>query len=86
MTRLLARPGADLAAARPRLEIIVGLAVSDDRDRTADPNLASEALPVEQRRRLAARQDGSALGAVEIGVEDEAPLIPGLQQHHPHVR
>src|SRR5579883_672414 len=48
-TRLVGRPGADLAEPRPRREIGVGLLGGDRLDRALDAHLAAQGLPMEQQ-------------------------------------
>ena len=81
--RLLRRPRAELAAARARGEVGVGLGVADDLDRALDPHLhaVAHARPVEQQRRMRIGLQFAALAAVEVGVEDEAARVEGLEQH-----
>jgi hypothetical protein len=81
--RLLARPGADLALPRAAGEVGVGLGGVDRRDLALDADLASQAFPVEQQRRLGGRQQLPALAALIVGVEHEALGVIALQQHHP---
>ncbi len=83
--RLVRGPGAELGRAGPRGEIGVGLGVADRRDRPANPHLPPQGLPVEQQGRRRMRRQLAALGALQVGEEDEAVGIDALEQHHPHV-
>ena len=80
--RLLRRPCTELAAARARGEIGIGLGVVDDFHRALDPHLHALAhpRPVEQQRGLRIGLQFAALAAVEVGVEDEAAGIERLEQ------
>src|SRR5438128_1273621 len=68
-------PGADLAAARTRGEIGVGLLVAHGRGRTFDADLDLERLPVKAERGPFRRQKLAPLSALVVGVEDEAALV-----------
>src|SRR5262249_45083907 len=71
-SRLVGRPGADLAAARSRCEVGVGLLRHDLRDRPFEANLAPQRLPVKQQRSLGVRVQLLALAAVAVRIENEA--------------
>ncbi len=80
-TRLVGRPGSDLAVPRASGEIGVGLGVGHRRHRPADAHLAAQGLPVKQQRRLGVGRQFASLGAPEVGVEDEPCLVETLEQH-----
>src|SRR5882724_6579017 len=82
-TRLLRSPGADLAGARPRREIGVGLFRGHLLHGPFDTHLALRGFPVKAERRLRMGQQLSALAALVVGVEDESAVIHALEQHHP---
>ena len=86
-TRLRRGPGADLAvlrrAWRNRRRLPHRSPVpTEPRTRTC----LRTALPVEAQRGMRLAQQLAALGAFEIGVEDEAARVGVLQQHHAHIR
>src|SRR5680860_1362277 len=70
--RLTRGPGADAALAMARGEIGVGFSLGRWLDRPAHADLASQALPVEEKRRLRVGGKLMALGAFAIRIEDEA--------------
>ena len=67
-------------------EIGVGLRLARGLDRPAHADLPAEALPVEEKRGLGIGGKLAALGALAIGIEDEAALIGPFEQDHPHIR
>src|SRR5580700_495775 len=79
--RLVRGPGADLAVARPRGEIGVGLVIGDERDDAFDADLPLQRFPVKAQRCMRVRGQLLGLAALEIGVKYEAPRIRPLQQH-----
>ena len=70
--------GPNLAATIARRKIGIGGLIADLRHATHQLNLAAAGLP--QKGGRCARTDGqlAALGAVDIGEEDEAILVQGL--------
>src|SRR5690606_14128391 len=80
---LFRRPRAELAHARTRGEIGIGLGILDDLDRAFDPHLhaAAHARPVEQQRRLGIELQLAALASVQVRVEHEPACIKRLEQH-----
>ena len=80
---MVGRPRAQLAAARARGEVGIGLRVVDDFDLALDPHLHAQhhARPVEQQRGVRIGLQLAALAAVEVRVEDEAARVVRLQQH-----
>src|SRR5688572_10458337 len=73
--RLARCPGADLTVLRTRREIGVRLLDADRDHRPPHTHLALERLPVEAQGRLRITLELLALGAFEIGVEDEAAHV-----------
>src|SRR5262245_61018086 len=73
-------PRTELILARSRREVRVRFFGRDTFDRAFDPHLLFDRRPIEAQRRV--RVDGKRPGlpALEIGVEDEAAPVEGLQQ------
>ncbi len=84
--RLLARPGADLRAARTCCKISVSLRVTHMLDRTADAHLPPQRLPVERRSGQRPAFQFSALLAVVIGQKTNPPSSIPFEQDHPDIR
>ena len=74
-----ARPRRRCGCRGPRGEIGIGLGRRRCGDGPAHAHLPAQALPMEDERRLAARRELAALGALEVGVEHEAAAgaLPG---------
>lgn len=82
--RLQRGPGTDLAHARARGEVGIGLLCTDQLHAAFDAHLnagLAQAAPQEQQRGLRMGLQVAALGAVQMGVEHEPARIEGLEQH-----
>ena len=84
--RLLARPGADAAFARPALEIRIRLRVADPDHRAACADLPPQAFPVQHEGGLRLAEQFAALVGFRVRVENEAVLVDAVQQHHADIR
>ena len=82
---LLARPGADAAVAGAAGEIGVGLRQCHFLHLAAQAHLSPQALPMEIGGGLEAGVEFASLGALPVGVEDEATLIEIFHQHHAQI-
>src|SRR4249919_2378259 len=83
--RLFRRPGTQLAAARARGEVGVGFDIADGVHHAFDAHLhaIAHARPVEQQRRMRVGLEFAALAAIEVGIENEAPHVVGLEKQGP---
>src|SRR5690606_3404116 len=81
-SRLVARPGAELAVAAARREIGVGGGIGDRSGNPLDTDLPAQRFPVKEQRHMGVRRQLAALAAVEVGIEDEAVGAMALEQHH----
>jgi hypothetical protein len=82
--RLQRRPRADLAHARARGEVGIGLAVADTLHTALDAHLDArftQAAPQEQQRHLRVGLQLAALVAVQVGIEHETAFVEGLEQY-----
>src|SRR5918994_4507746 len=84
--RLLACPSTDAAVTRTARKIRIRLGLAYLGNRAARPHLPTQALPMEDQRRLGVRRKLSALGRFGVGVEDETALVRALEEHHAHIR
>ncbi len=81
-TGLFGGPGANAAAARTCLEIVVRFGIGDDLDGAAQPHLAAQTFPVKAHGSLFLAKNFAAFLALEIGVEDETVVVESLQENH----
>src|SRR3954452_7890320 len=81
--RLVGRPGAKLRISRATGEIGVGFRIRYAFDAAFDTHLSAQRLPVEQQSSSRILGDVEALGALLMGIKDEAFWTMRLQQHHP---
>ena len=97
---LARRPGSHLRLARARGPVRVGLGVRDGHGAPLHAHLFLEGRPPEAERRGSALpttaalpatpglrpppQELGSLPALEVGVEDEAALVRGANEHHAH--
>lgn len=79
-------PSADPRIARPAVVIGVGLGLAHRLHGAAQPHLPAQRFPVKQGSRLHIGGELATLGALGVGVEDEALRAPFLHQHHARVR
>ena len=79
-------PGTDARIARTAGEVRVGFGLANHADGAADTNLTAQGFPVEEQRRPGLAQKLDALGALEVGEEDEAVRAVVLEQHHAEIR
>src|SRR6185295_17799990 len=77
---LLRGPGAELAAAVPAGEIGVRLLGAHRLGRAQNHDLLLELAPVEVEAHLGIAEDLPSLAALQVGVEDEAPLVEALEE------
>ncbi len=79
---LFGGPGTELAETGTGREIGIGLGVGHRRDGALDADLALDFDPMKTDRRAGELAELGGLGAVEVGVENEAAFIDALEQHH----
>ena len=80
---LTGRPGAELARARPRREIHVGLGRLDLRDLALDADLSTDRVPVEDERTSWVLAEVARLPALVVRVEDEPAPVHSAEEDHP---
>src|SRR3979490_2854212 len=81
-SRLVRRPGTDLAAAGAGGEIGIGLLRSQSAHLPAAPPLATQRLPVKQQRRLGLCPQVLDLATESLSVAVVAIAVKALQEHH----
>src|SRR5262245_10997507 len=84
--RLLRGPGADAAFARTGGEIFICLGGRHLFDRAAQAHLPAQGFPMEAQGRLGRRGEFLALAALIVRIENEAPLVIILKEHHADIR
>src|SRR5262249_14905640 len=55
-------------------------------DESSDADLPSQALPMKEQGGFRISGELHALGAIAIGIKDEAALVGSLQENHPNIR
>lgn len=78
---LLARPGTELIFARSFTEVLVVERVIRGLDRTLDPQLTVEVIPVHEQRSMPLRGELASLAALVIREENRAMCIECAQQN-----